>query len=101
MKSKISDKPWAIISGIIYDLYSSRIRHKTSKLHDLPEEINAGKIMLTESHLHEEIKDAEIKIDGFDIYRTDRMNFKCGGVIIYIRSSLNLGVSKLFSLSYN
>ena len=33
-------------------------------LHDMACETNAGIIMLTESHLNQEIKDAEIKIDG-------------------------------------
>ena len=57
--------------------------------------------MLTESHLEEDIKDAEVKISGFDLCRTDRVNFKNGGIVIYIRSDLGLGVRPLLSLSHN
>ena len=46
-------------------------------------------------------KDAEINIAGFNIYRTDRKDYKNGGVIFYIKSNLNLGVNKLHSLSHN
>ena len=95
------NKPWAIISGNIYGLYNSKNKHKTSMIHDLAEELEAGIIMLTESHLNEEVRDAEIKIHGFDIHRMDRKNFKCGGVIFYIKSNLNLGVRNLYGLSHN
>ena len=57
--------------------------------------------MLTESHLNDEIKDAEIKIDGYKIYRADRKNFKQGGAIIYLKTSLNLGARELCELSHN
>ena len=57
--------------------------------------------MLTETHLNNEIKDAGVNIQGFDLYRCDRTNFKNGGVIIYARSSLNLGIKQLHSLSHN
>ena len=70
-------------------------------LHDLADELNAGIIMLTESHLTGQIRDAEVKINGFDIYRTDRSNFRNGGVITYVKSSLNLGTKLLYSLSHN
>ena len=45
-------------------------------LHDLAYEWNAGIIMLTESHLNEEVLDAEINIQGFDCYRTDQKILK-------------------------
>ena len=57
--------------------------------------------MLTETHLNDEIKDAEINITGFEIYRSDRKGFKNGGVMLYIRSSLGLGTRVLHSLSHN
>ena len=70
-------------------------------LGEIAAEMNAGVIMLTESHLNKDIIDAEVKISGFDIYRTDRINFKNGGVAIFIRTELNLGVKTLLSLSHN
>ena len=96
-----NNKPWAIISGNINGLYNSRNKHKAGLLHDLANEVNAGIILLTETHLNEEIKDAEIDIAGFDIYRSDRQGFKNGGVLMYMKSSLNLGTKQLYSLSHN
>ena len=45
-------------------------------------------IILTETHLNEEVKDAEIKIDNYNIYRADRTNRERGGVAIYLHNSL-------------
>ena len=68
-------------------------------LAEFASETNAGVIILTESHLSEEIKDGEIQIPGFEIYRTDRSGFKNGGVVAYLRTALNLGVKLLLSTS--
>ena len=70
-------------------------------LAELAEENNAGIVVLTESHLKEDIRDAEIKIDEFEIFRTDREAYKNGGVIIYVKSKLNLGAKCLLSISHN
>ena len=59
-------------------------------LAEMAEENYAGLIMLTESPLTKEIRDAEVQIRGFDLYRADRSNFKNGGVALYVKSSLNL-----------
>ena len=64
-------------------------------LAELAEENNAGIVVLTESHLKEDIRDAEIKIDELEIFRTDREAYKNGGVIIYVKSKLNLGAKYL------
>ena len=68
-------------------------------LEEMGSEENAGIIALTESHLNEEIRDAEISIKGYEAYRSDRVEYKNGGVIVYVRSDLNLGVRILLNLS--
>ena len=61
--------------------------------------MSAGVIVLTESHLRDEVRDGEVQIQGFESYRADRLHLKNGGVIMYVRSSLNLGVKVLLSMS--
>ena len=50
-------------------------------LAEMAKESNAGVLLLTESHLIPDIKDTEIQIPDYKIYRTDRECFKNGGVI--------------------
>ena len=70
-------------------------------LKELADENNCGLIMLTETHLNDQIIDAEIQMHDFEIIRADRSDYKNGGVAIYVRSSLNLGVRKLGTISHN
>ena len=70
-------------------------------LGELAEDCNAGLLMLTESHLTNEVRDAEITIEGFEIHRTDRVGFRNGGVLIYARSTLSLGLRVVLSFSQN
>ena len=70
-------------------------------LSDIASERNASLILLTETHLNEEVRDAEIQIDGFDSYRTDRIGHKNGGVVVYVKTNLNLGASVKLSFSHN
>ena len=46
-------------------------------------------ISLTESHLNDDILDAEIKIDGFYAIRQDRASSPKGGIITYIKDSVS------------
>ena len=67
---------------------------------------NIDVICITESHLNEDILDAEITIDGYSIFRQDR-NFKTdaskhdishgGGSIIYIKSNIKTSVVANFN----
>ena len=66
-------------------------------LAELGSEMNSGIFVLTEIHLHEEIKDEEIYIEGYDIFRSDRQTFKNGGVVAYVRTNLNLESKMLYS----
>ena len=52
-------------------------------------ESNAPFIVLTETHLKPDILDAEVKIEGWSLYRADRGPDKThGGVAIYLRNDL-------------
>jgi hypothetical protein len=68
------------------------------KIHELREFIknsNIDLIGITESWCHEKIGDAEVQIDGFNLFRGDRTDERDsgelkrgGGVILYVRDSL-------------
>ena len=47
---------------------------------------NAYIIAVTETWLSDDIVDAEIAINGYTPYRSDRIGRQRGGVMIYIRS---------------
>ena len=47
-------------------------------------------IGVTESWANENIEDAEIGIDGYDLFRDDRpAGHKGGGVVLYVNCTLN------------
>ena len=57
-------------------------------MRELAIERNVGIIALTESHLTEEILDAEIKMKNYEILRSDRNGTRKGGVVVYLRSNI-------------
>lgn len=58
-------------------------------LEEIGTEYNSVLICITESHLRNEIRDAEIKMEGYEMYRADRANNrKKGGVVIYTRNDI-------------
>jgi len=46
-------------------------------------------IGVVETWLTEDIRDAEIKINGYEFYRKDRRIGKGGGIILYVKESLH------------
>ena len=46
-------------------------------------------ISFTESHLNENILDAEINIKGFELYRQDRKEASKGGIVTYIKETIS------------
>ena len=59
-------------------------RNKVKYLRDTAKESNAPFLVLTETHLKPHILSAEVKIDGYSLYRSDRGPDKShGGVAIY------------------
>ena len=61
---------------------------KIPRLADLGKESNSPFICLTETHLNPDILDVEIQIDGYNLFRSDRLNRSHGGVCIYVRKDL-------------
>ena len=88
-----------IISANIQGLHTMSGRHKIGMLREMAQENNATIIALTETHLNEEILDAEIKVDGFEIFRADRLGAKKGGVALYIREDLQCAPELILSCS--
>ena len=50
---------------------------------------SVGIILLCESHLNSDIKDAEINLNNFHNHRVDRINPTHGGVITYVRNDID------------
>ena len=67
---------------------------------DLATEYNSPFICLTESHLHQGILDAEIKIEGMTVYKSDRQQREKGGVVTYVREDLAVAAELKHSNSY-
>ena len=89
--------PVSILSMNIQGIHTKNRAGKLGLLKDIADENKAMIIAQTESHLDEEIKNAEIKIEGFEAYRTDREDGARGGVIVYVKSNLGLGISEMHS----
>ena len=85
----------SILSLNVQGIYTSNKEGKLGLLKDIAFETNAMVIALTESHLSQDIKDSEIKIEGYDPYRSDRLHGEKGGILVYIKSSLGLGITEI------
>ncbi|KAK4314102.1 hypothetical protein Pmani_014591 [Petrolisthes manimaculis] len=74
-----------IITFNIAGLMPYKMKGKTKLLEEIAKSENAIIISLTESHLNDEIRDAEVNIPKYMTFRTDRMkHHKKGGVITYV-----------------
>ena len=71
------------------------LRSILNKWHEFVAEVLAGNpdiIGVTESWLHSDICNSEISIPGYSIFRQDRLDTtkgRGGGVLLYIRDSIN------------
>ena len=82
----------------IAGLSTHRFKGKTKLLSEVAQNDNAIIISLTESHLTEDIREAEIHIPKYTHFRTDRSNHrKKGGVVTYVLN--NFITEVLFSES--
>lgn len=69
-----------------------RRRFKLNMLRDMMAEKKAVMVALTETHLNPDILDAEVHIEGYQLFRTDRGNRRLkGGVAIYLREHYAVG----------
>ena len=67
-------------------------------MQSLANQLNAFIVCLTETHLSNEVFDANIHINGFTPFRCDRSNRKGGGVMIYVKDNLT-DVVEIFNKS--
>ena len=79
-------------NGAIYvnirGIYPKCDKSKVPYLSDLAQQTNAPFICVTETHLNPSILDAEISINGYDLFRSDRSERSHGGVAIYCRKDI-------------
>jgi hypothetical protein len=78
----------SLLSVNIRGLLLSKDRNKPAQLSDKMSNIGALGAVITESWLSPSILDAEVSIDGYHLYRTDRSGRSRGGVCAYIREDL-------------
>ena len=72
------------------------IRNKIDNLRAEVRVLDPDIIGITESWADERISNEEIGLDGYELFRCDRpLDIKGGGVLLYIRSSLNASLIKL------
>ena len=70
----------------IFYTNSNGISNKLSELSVISQNSSIGAICPTESHLTNQICDAEISLPNFDVFREDRAtNEKGGGSVIFVR----------------
>ena len=91
---------YKIITLNIAGLLPYKFKGKIKLLTEMAQTENAVIISLTETHLTEDIREAEIEIPNFVPYRTDRpKQKKKGGVITYVANYLAAKTKLLFSES--
>lgn len=73
-----------------------KFKAKMKMISELAHDQQALIVVLTEYHLLETIKDAEIMIENYISFRTDRAkNRKKGGIITYIKDSISAYTKEL------
>ena len=83
----------------IRGLVLSSNKTKVSTIENTLENDNSIGIFLTETWLDDSIFDAEISMENFNIYRSDRNIRQRGGAAIYLRKELNCKIFSSFSNS--
>ena len=89
--------PNNILFGNVRGLYPQTDKTKPSVLLDLAKMKNCFLISLTETHLTSNISNVELTTEGWDLYRTDRLERFGGGVAVYIKQSFSVSDQLSFS----
>ena len=75
---------------MIFYTNANGLLNKVHELYVVVKMYNAKIICITETHLSPEIKDCEVLLENFKIYRVDRNSGKkCGGSCIYVHKSID------------
>ena len=71
-------------------LYTRNDRTKVERLRLVAAELNVKLIVVTESHLNNDILSAEVTMEGYQLYRADRSPGRIkGGIALYVENELN------------
>jgi len=73
-----------------------------NKMSELRDRVNNGAydiVGITETWASESINDAELTIDGYNMYRKDRTKSRGGGLILYISSTIRAGINEAMTKS--
>ena len=73
---------------------------KIKLIQDILSDSDSLFICLTETHLNESVLSAELHIENYTLFRSDRKNRKCGGVAIYVKDGLGSCEEIKFSNDY-
>ena len=65
------------------------ISNKFPELASLVDHYHPKIVGITESWCNSDTHDAEIKLNNYNVYRTDRQFGKGGGIILYVHNSLH------------
>ena len=82
LKQNERNEPWKFMYQNIRCLVSENTRYKIKYLRDYTKTNKVMLINLTETWLNKNIQE-DVKIEGYNEYRCDRIGAKQGGVIIY------------------
>jgi exonuclease III len=72
-------------------------KRKINVLSDISLSEDIQMMIMVESHMKEDVKDEELHVPGFKIYRCDRKDREQGGVIIYVRDYFEVTETTKFS----
>ena len=76
-------------------LNARSIVNKKNELNIMVEDIDPHIIGITESWANTDIRDAELGLTGYVMFRRDRMGRRGGGVILYVKESIQAYAIKL------
>ena len=82
------------LSIIQLNIQSLKNRNHLLQLRELIRAKKYHIITLSETWLNESVKNAEVEIEGYKIFRLDRKGKRCGGVCAYIRTPLKVHILK-------
>ena len=82
------------LSFIHLNIRSLKNRNHILQLREFVRVTNYHIIILSETWLNKSVKNAEVKIEGYKIFRLDQKDKRGGGVCAYIRSPLKAQILK-------
>ena len=69
----------------VQGLYTSKNKSKHKLIGNIIKHSDSLFIAITETHLNENMFNAEVDIDQYEMFRSDRQDRICGGVALYVK----------------